>query len=93
MLETVQDEFRIFLEDMERNETFCKYLDESEYEYDYSHSDIEYMQEKFIEKATEWLRKNKPGKYMISEGWCVFVMTEEEAKKRNIHNYEHLLIS
>lgn len=93
MLEEVQDEFRVFLEDMEREETFCQYLDESEYEYDYSHRDIEYMQEKFIEKATEWLRKIKPGKYMISSGWCVFVMTKEEAIKRNMHDYEQLLIS
>ena len=93
MLETVNEEFEVFLEDMEREETFCRYLDESEYEYDYSHSDIEYMQEKFIKKATEWLHVNRPEQYLISSGWCVFVMTVEEAIKRNIQNYEHLLIS
>lgn len=92
MMQQVNEEFNIFLEDMEACRTFCCYMDEAELEDDYSHNDILFMQEKFMEKATEWLREHRPGQYLVSNGWCVFVMTETEANKRNIWDTKHLLI-
>ena len=92
MYEILEYEYEIFLEDMKRNETFCQYIDESDYEDDYSHNTIEKVQYKFIEKATKWLKENKPNQYIITAGWCVFVMTVDEAKKRNLLDIEDNII-
>ena len=78
---------------MARGETFCHYINESAYEDEFSHDDINIMQDQFIKKARLWLHENKPGKYLVSGSWCVFVMTEEEAKKRNRHNYQRFLVN
>lgn len=90
--EILEYEYEIFLEDMKRGETFCQYVDESVYEDDYSHNVIEEAQDKFIEKTTKWLKENKPNQYIISDGWCVFIMTIEEANKRNLLNIEESII-
>ena len=45
-----------------------------------------------IEKVKEWLHENKPNQYIVSSGWCVFIMTIEEAKKRNMKKWEHLIV-
>lgn len=39
---------------------------------------------KFIEKIRKYLHKNAPNKYVVTSGWCVFVMTIEEARKRKM---------
>lgn len=90
--EILEYEYEIFLEDMKHGETFCQYVDESVYEDDYSHNVIEEAQDKFIEKTTKWLKENKPNQYIISDGWCVFIMTIEEANKRNLLNIEESII-
>ena len=92
MYQELEDEYELFLDDMKREETFCRYIDESEYEDEYSHNDIDNCQGKFIEKVKEWLHENKPNQYIVSSGWCVFVMTIEEAKKRNMKKWEHLIV-
>lgn len=93
MLEIIEKEYNTFVEDMERGETFCHYIDESAYEDEFSHNDIDIMQSKFIEKVRLWLHENKPAQYLVSSSWCVFVMTEDEAKKRNMNNYRHRLVN
>ena len=93
MFEVIEDEYNTFIEDMARGETFCRYIDESTYEDEFSHNDIGIMQGQFMEKARLWLHENKPGKYLVSASWCVFVMTEEEAKKRNRLNYQLFLVN
>lgn len=92
MWEEMEEEYNQFLEDMKCGETFCRYLDETEYEDNYSHNEIDEYQTKFIEKASEYLHKHFPGIYIISSGWCVFVMTVEEAKKRNVYLCEHYIV-
>lgn len=92
MWQIIEDEYEYFLEDMKREETFCRYIDESDYEDEYSHNQIEECQHLFMEKIRDWLHKNKPGVYAVSNGWCVFVMTEEEAKKRNLWTYERHIV-
>ena len=84
MYEILDYEYELFLKDMESGETYCQYVDESSYEDDYSHNAIKEAQDNFIKKATIWLRENKPNQYVITGGWRVFVMTIEEAKKRNL---------
>lgn len=92
MYDELEYEYGLFLEDMERNEPFCRYIDKTDYEDEYSHNEIDEYQEKFVSKVREWLHKNKPNKYIASGGWCVFVMTIEEAEKRNIRRIEDYIV-
>ena len=85
MYDELEYEFEIFKGDMARGETFCQYFNEGEYEDEYSHNEIDEWQTKFINKITEYLHENYPGRYLISSGWCVFVVTKEEAQKRNMY--------
>lgn len=92
MKEELEYEFNCFLQDMEHGVTFGRYFDEDSYEYDYSHNQIDEYQEQFRRKVIEWLRKNEPGKYLVTPGYCIFVMTEEEARKRKLWDIEDSLI-
>lgn len=92
MKEELEYEFQCFLEDMEHGETFGRYFEEDSYEDDYSHSQIGESMSKLEEKIRQWLHQNKPGKYLVTSGWCVWVMTKEEAHKRNMWNLDGLLV-
>lgn len=92
MKEELEYEFQCFLEDMEHGETFGRYFEEDSYEDDYSHSQIDESMSKLEEKIRQWLHQNKPGKYLVTSGWCVWVMTEDEARKRNMWNLDGLLV-
>lgn len=92
MQEELNYEYELFLEDMKQGKTFCRYLSEDEYEDEYSHNEIGECQKEFIEKASEHLRQYSPGKYIVTSGWCVFVMTVEEARKRNMFMIEEYII-
>lgn len=37
-----------------------------------------------MKKIKEYLHINIPNKYMVSVGYCVFVMTPERARKSNV---------
>jgi hypothetical protein len=93
MWQELEDEFGLFLDDMKRNETLCRYIDEDEYEDDYSHNEIGECQDRFIHRVKKWLHENKPGQYIVTSGWCVFVMTIDEARKRNLINWESIVVS
>lgn len=85
MYEIIECEYNQFLEDISSDlMTVGRYIDEDTYEDEYSHNDINAAQELLIEKITDYLLKNFPGKYIVSSGWCVFVMTLEEARKRHV---------
>lgn len=90
--EELEFEFSQFKRDIENGVTFGKYFDEDDYEYEYSHNQIDEFKEKFVEKVEEYLRENVPGKYFMCNGYCVFVMTAEEAQKRRIYKYEEDII-
>ena len=65
MYEIVEDEYNQFLQDMaDGSMIFGRYIDESEYEGEYSHNDIDEAQDKFIKKVTQYLHENYPGKYV-----------------------------
>lgn len=85
MHEIVEYEYNQFLEDISTGLlTFGRYIEKDTYEDEYSHNDIDNAQKLFIEKVTEYICKNFPGKYIVSSGWCVLVMTPEEARKRHV---------
>ena len=92
MEKELEYEFQCFLEDMEHSETFGRYFEEDASEDDYSHNQIYESMGKLEEKIRQWLHQNKPGKYLVTSGWCVWVITKEEAQKRNMWNLNGLLV-
>lgn len=83
--EIVEYEYEQFLNDMsDGSMTFGRYIDESDYEDEYSHNNIEEAKGLFIEKVKNYLHNNHPNKYVVSSGWCVFIMTPERARQSNI---------
>ena len=71
---------------------FGRWFDEDDYEDEYSHNEIDEYQEKFIDKVKEYLHEKAPNKYVVTSGWCVFVMTVEEAKKRKMMHIEEYIV-
>lgn len=87
MIEIVEEEYERFLLEMQESKGTMgcgSYIDESDYEDEYSHNDIEEAQTMFIKKVEEYLHENYPCQYIVSCGWCVFVMTPESARERNV---------
>lgn len=91
MYEELEYEFAEFKQSIDDGSlVFGRYFDEDDYEDDYSHNEIHEYQSKFIDKVKEYLHEKAPNRYVVTSGWCVFVMTIEEAKKRKmmrIDNY------
>ena len=71
---------------------FGRYFDEDDYEDEYSHNEISEFQAKFIDKVEEYLHEKAPGRYVVTSGWCVFVMSVEEAKKRKMKRIEDCIV-
>lgn len=87
MYKEMEGEFQQFLIDMEEAENamvFARYMDEYDYEDSYGNNEIYEYQEKYKEKVRDWLKENKPGKYIVAGGYNVSVMTLDEARKRLI---------
>lgn len=92
LLPEVQEEFNCFLNDMKSGLAFGRYLDEDAYEDEYSNNDIKKMQSQLLTEIRKWLLENKPGEYLANNSYCVFVMTPEEAEKRNVTKYEEYVV-
>lgn len=86
MYEIIEEEYQQFLQDMRDGKpmVFGRYINESEYEDEYSHNDIEDAQAELVKKIRSYLHENCPGKYVVSGVWCVFVMTPERARESHI---------
>lgn len=53
------------------------FISYSDLEDEYSHDDIDTAQSMFMEKVTEYLGKEYPGKYAMWHDWCVHITTVE----------------
>ena len=88
MHKIVEEEFKQFLLDLQEAEGAMGfgryYIDESDYEDEYSHDDIDTAQNLFIEKVREYLHENYPGKYVVTSCFCVFIMTPERARESHL---------
>lgn len=94
MYEELEYEFAEFKRDIDEGSLiFGRYFDKDDYEDEYSHNEIDEFQEKFINKVKEYLHEKIPNKYIVTSGWCVFVMTIEEAKKRKCSHYESYIVT
>lgn len=81
----IEEEYNQFLEDIkESGFIFGTYMDESEYEDEYSHNAIDEAMEILQEKIRAYLHENRPGEFVVSSGWCVHVMTPDRARQSRI---------
>lgn len=81
----IEEEYQQFLEDIkDSGYIFGVYMDEAEYEDDYSHNIIDEAMEILQEKNRAYLHENRPGEFVVSSGWCVHVMTPQRAKQSNV---------
>ena len=93
MYEELEYEFAEFKRDIDEGGlTFGRYFDEDEYEDEYSHNQIDEFTAKFIERVKKYLHEKAPNKYVVTSGWCVFVMTVEEAQKRKMLRIEDYIV-
>ena len=53
------------------------FIDQSEYEDEYSHNEIDDIQDEFIVEAEEYIEENYKGQYVVFSDWCVHIVTEE----------------
>lgn len=84
MFEIVEQEYRQFLADIKTKTFVCgRYIDESHYEDEYSHNDIEEAQAFFMKKVKAYLHEKYPGNYVMVRSYCVFIVTPEWGRERN----------
>lgn len=84
MREIVDEEYERFLRDIAKVD-FIEgvYVDEIEYEGDYSHNEIDEAQQIFEEKVREYLHENHSGDYVLFAGYNVMIVKVEEARNRS----------
>lgn len=92
MYEEIQHEFEQFKYDINESLVFGRYLDAYDYEDEYSHNEIHEAQAILIQQIKEYLHNNIPNEYVVNSSYCIFVMTIEEAKRRNIRNYSIYIV-
>lgn len=94
MEEIINEEYEVFLEDMNRGITFNRFLMVDDYEDEYSHNEIAEAMNALASRIRQWLHENKPGKYivLVSSDYCVFVMTVKKAQMRNVSTYTLLSV-
>lgn len=85
MQNEIEYEYNQFLKDMKDDGfEFGRYMDEDEYEDEYSHNAIDEAMEILEEKIRCYLHENRPGKFVVTSGFCIFVMTPERARQSNV---------
>lgn len=81
----IEEEFNNFKNDVNDSAfIFGEYLDETEYEDDYSHNDIYDAIDVLAEKMRDYLHNHYPNKFVVSTGWCIHVMTPDRARQSRI---------
>lgn len=84
MQKEIDYEYNEFLRDMNNSLVFGTYMDEDEYEDEYSRDDTEQSMDILEEKIRNYLHENRPGEFVVTSGWCVHVMTLERARKSKV---------
>lgn len=70
------------------NEKVINFIRNYDLEDELSRSEIEHVQQEFMDKAQDYLKNNYKGKFVIYSDWCVHICTVEYYKKyidRNIY--------
>lgn len=78
-------EYGEFLKDMkDPSFIFGTYMDEDEYEDEYSHNEIDEAIAILENKIKLYLHENKPNKFVVISGWNVTVVAIERARQSNM---------
>ncbi len=81
----IEEEYKQFLKNIkDSGYIFGAYMDETEYEDEYSHNAIDEAMGVLQEKIRAYLHENRPGEFVVSSGWCVHVMTPERARQSRV---------
>lgn len=81
----IEEEYKQFLEDIKDNGfIFGTYMDESEYEDEYSHNAIDEAMAELQKKMRDYLRENRPNEFIVLSDYCVRAMTVGKAKQLNV---------
>lgn len=78
----IEDEYQQFLEDIKGSGfIFGTYMDETEYEDDYSHNSIGNAMGILEKRIREYLHKNRPDEFVVYSDWSVHVIKKRKQKK------------
>lgn len=81
----IEEEYSQFLSDIKQPEfEFGAYMDESCYEDEYSHNEIDEAKGLLQEKIRTYLHKNRPGEFVVNYSYCIHVMTLERARQSKV---------
>ena len=81
----IEEEYERFLGDIkDREYIFGAYMDELDYEDEYSHNAINEAMGILQSKIREYLHENRPNEFVVSPGWCIHVMTPDRARQSNV---------
>lgn len=81
----IEEEFEQFLNDIKKSGfIFGAYMDEDEYEDEYSHNTIDEAMGILQEKIREYLHENRLGEFVVISDWCVHVLTKDRAEQLNV---------
>lgn len=78
----VSEEYLQFLHDIQ-DKGFLNgyYMDETEYDDEYSHNKIQEAMKALQDRIKEYLHKNIPGEFIVYSDWCVHVIKKEKAEE------------
>lgn len=81
----IEEEYKQFLEDIKDNGfIFGAYMDESEYEDEYSHNAIDEAMGELQKKMRAYLHEHRPNEFIVLSDYCVRVLTVDKAKQLNV---------
>ncbi len=85
MQNEIEYEYNQFLNDVKDSGfIFGTYMDESEYEDEYSRNAIDEAMGILQEKIRAYLHENRPGEFVVSSGWCVHVMKPDRVRQSRV---------
>lgn len=85
MQDEIEYEYNDFLKDIKVSGFISgKYMDETAYEDEYSHNDINKATGILQEKIIAYLHENRPGEFVVISDWCLHVLTLDMAKKLGV---------
>lgn len=81
----IEEKYQHFLEDIKDSEfIFSAYMDETEYEDEYSHNSIGWAMEVLKNKITEYLHENRPGEFIVYSDWSIHVTKKDKAEEMGL---------
>lgn len=81
----VSEKYLQFLSDIEDTGFLNgRYIDEAEYEDEYSHNKIQEAMGALQNRIKEYLHRNRRGEFIVYSDWCVHVMTLDRARQSGI---------